>query len=63
MWKRRGACREAVGERAVGGELTAAAAVGMRPVLIRAPDEPAGAVHRVEGEESERETTPALSDV
>jgi putative hydrolase of the HAD superfamily len=44
-------------------ELSGAAAVGMRPVLIRAPHESAGSVHRVDGEEWEGVKVEALSEV
>jgi putative hydrolase of the HAD superfamily len=44
-------------------ELTGAAAVGMRAVMIRVPYEVSDATHRVEGEEWEGETVSALGEV
>ncbi len=44
-------------------ELTGAAAVGMRPVLIRTPYEEGDAVHRVDGEDWDGERVSALAEV
>lgn len=44
-------------------ELTGAAAVGMRPVMIRTPYEEGDAVHRVDGEDWDGERVSALGEV